>query len=313
MQRQRFLAALAAASAATPAAVRAASPIVVNITASADLLPFHYAYQQGLFTKAGLDVTWQPVPTGALVMVAIVGNAAQIGFGGLLSILTAYSKGVPVQLIAPGAEYLSAAPQTEMFVRPDAALRSAKDLEGQSVAVPGLHDQSAIGVRAYVDAGGGDSTLVKFVEMPPNSMLPALDAKRVDAIVLFEPLRSEALARGARSLGKPFDAISRRFLSGAYFATRSWLADNRDAALRFAAVLRQGAEYANAHYDELIPVISGFSKVSPEVVRRATQLHYATALAPSDIQPLIDVAVRYKEFPAPFRAQDTILPGSATR
>ena len=156
---------------------------------------------------------------------------------------------------------------------------------------------------------GADSSLVKFVEIPPNSMLAALDAKRVEAIVLFEPLRSEALATGARSLSKPFDAISRKFLSGAYFTTRTYLAENRSVVVRFADVMRQSSEYANAHYDELIPVINSFTKIAPEVIQRSNRVHFAAGLIPADIQPLIDVAVKYKEMPASFPAQDAIFSG----
>jgi NitT/TauT family transport system substrate-binding protein len=314
--RGRFLASTAALTASPfalqPARVFAQSPrplipLSVNITVSVDLLPFHYAVRQELFAKAGLDVQFTVVSSGSLAMVAVVGGATQIGWGGVMSILTAYSKGIPVQLIVPGGEYVSTLPQTEMFVRADSPMKTPKDLIGAAVAIPALHDQSFIGIRAWVDAAGADSTQIRFVEVPPNSMLAALDAKRVDAIILFEPLRSEALnTPGARSFGRPFDAISRRFLSGAYFANKAWIAQNRDTVTRFATVMRQSAEYVNAHFDELIPIVTTFTKIAPEVIQRSNRLHWAPTLTPAGIQPLIDVAAKYKELPAAFPAQDII-------
>jgi NitT/TauT family transport system substrate-binding protein len=319
--RRRFLAAAAASWSAVafgPQGVfaqttRPLTPIAVNTTLSVDLLPFLYAIDQGMFAKAELDVSYSVVSSGALSMVAVLGGATQVGWSGLLAILTAYAKNIPVQLIAPGAEYLSSAPQTELFVTADSPLRGPKDLEGHTVGVAGLHDQSAIGVRAWVDGAGGDSTRVQFVEVPYSTMIAALDAKRVDAIVVFEPVRSAALAAHERSLGKPFDAFSKRFLSGAFFATRTWIAQNREAALRYGNVLRQSAEYCNAHYSDLIPLISSYTKIAPDVVRRANQLHFATSMVPEEIQPLIDVSVRYHEMPAAFAAQDAIIAGYGSR
>jgi NitT/TauT family transport system substrate-binding protein len=312
--RKRYLAMLGAVPAAlafrpvrVAAQTGARTPIIVNITASVDLLPFHYALRQDMFAKAGLDVTYEVVSSGALALVAVVGGATNIGWGNPLSVLLAYAKGVPLRLIAPGGEYLSERPQTELFVRMDSTARTGKDLEGRSVAVTGLHDQSAIGVRAWVDSFGADSQHIRFVEMPPSSMLAALESKRVDAVVVFEPVRSAALAAGARSLGKPFDAISKRFTSGVYFGTNAWISTHRDAVLRYADVLRQAAEYANAHYDELVPLIISFTKMAPEVVQRANRVHFATSFAPTGIQPIIDIAAKYKEIPAAFPAQDIIM------
>ncbi len=283
--RRRFLAALATISGsalslrpeyACAQTTRPLTPIAVNITVSVDLLPFLYAIDQGMFAKAGLDVTYNVVSSGALSMVAVIGRAQHAG---RLERSTCrphrVCKNIPMQLIAPGAEYLSSAPQTEIFVTADSPLRGPKDLEGHTVGVSGLHDQSSIGVRAWVDGAGGDSTRVQFVEVPYSTMLAALDAKRVDAIVVFEPIRSAAIAAHERSLGKPFDAFSKRFLSGAFFATRTWIGQNREAAIRYGNVLRQSAEYCNAHYADLIPLISSYTKIAPEVVRRANPLKAA--------------------------------------
>jgi NitT/TauT family transport system substrate-binding protein len=293
----------AAARAQTP---RALVPINVSLTLVVDVLPFMYAQQQGLFSRAGLDVSYQLVRSGALALVAVTGGATNIGWSGMLQILTAFSKGAPLQLVGPGGEYLSSAPQTEIFVKADAPLRTPKDLEGRIVGVTGLHDQSAIGVRAWVDAAGGDSTKVQFVEVPFGTQIATLDARRVDAIVVFEPVRSAAYAAGERSLGRPFDAFAKRFQSGAYFASRAWIDQNRAAALRYGEVLRQSADYCNAHYDELIPLVSSYTKLPVDVIRAANRVHFAPTLVAADIQPLIDVAARYREMTT-FSAEDAII------
>ena len=70
--------------------------------------------------------------------------------------------------------------------------------------------------------------------------------------------------------------------------------------------MRAGS-YANAHYVDLIPLISSFSKMSPEVIGRTNRPHFPAAVTPAAIQPLVNVAAKYKEIPSAFRAQDVIL------
>jgi NitT/TauT family transport system substrate-binding protein len=309
--RRRFVHALAALAplGAWPAALRAQArlPIQVVTTTPIDVVTFFYGVEAKLFERAGLDVTFSTIGSGAQAMVAVIGGSANVGFGNPLSIVTAYAKGAPVQFIAPGSEFVPSAPTSQIVVLPDAPIRTPKDLEDRSVAVTGLHDLMAIAVRAWADEGGGDSSKIRFIEIPPSSTIAALQAKRVDAAGLFEPLRAQATALGMRAIGAPYASISREFITGAWFGNSAWIGANREAALRFASVIRTAGEYANAHYAELVPMISTFSKIAPDVIEKTNRPHFPQAVTPAAIQPLINVCAKYKEIPAAFRAQDIIL------
>lgn len=315
--RHHFLAALAALPLAARAkaaraqgAPRAVTPIIVNTTiTSADVLPFFYALDQKLFERAGLSVTYQAVNSGSLGLVAVVGGAANIAFANPLTIITAYAKGAPVQIVAPGCEFVPAAPIAELFVLADTPIRTAKDLEGRTVAVTGLHDLVAISIQAWAESGGADNSKVHYIEIPPSATIAALQSKRVDAAGLFEPFRSQAIGLGLRSIAAPYASLGNQFLVDAWFGHRTWIAQNRYAALRFAEVIRTAGEYANAHYDDLIPFISTYSKMSADVLKRQSRPQFPGTVTPGSIQRLIDVSARYKEIPASFRAQDVILSG----
>jgi NitT/TauT family transport system substrate-binding protein len=314
--RRRFLGAFVALSplAAYARAVRAQgapapalAPILVTTTTPIDVVPFFYGMGQKLFERAGLDVTFQTIGSGAQAMIAVIGGAANIGFGNPLTIVTAYAKGAPVQFVAPGSDFVLAAPTSQIFVLPDSPIRVAKDLEDHAVAVTGLHDLMAIAVRAWADDAGADSSKIRFIEIPPSSTIAALQAKRVDAAGLFEPLRAEASGLGMRAIGAPYASISKEFITGAWFGNSTWIAGHRDAALRFAEVIRAAGDYANAHYAALIPLIASFSKMAPETIGRTNRPHFPAAVTPAAIQPLVNVAAKYKEIPTAFRAQDAIL------
>lgn len=280
--------------------------VSVNLTsAQPDVVPFFYALQQRLFERAGLDLSYTSVASGSLALTAVLGSAVNIGFGNPYTLLVAYAKGAPLKLIAPGSDASGTA--TQIFVLPDSPIRGPKDLEGKVLGVTGLNDLNSIGTRTWVDAGGGDSSKLRFVEITPSTSIAAMQAKRIDVGCLFEPFRSQAIELGFRAIGRPYAAIARAFLVGAWFGERSWLEQHREAAFAFADALRTAGQYVDEHYDELFPLIASFTKQDVEVLRRANRPHFPPGVTPGALQPLIDVAARYKAIPNVFRAEDVIL------
>jgi len=298
-----------AASVPTLAQPTARTAIVVAPIGASDMAAVYYAVQQRLFERARLDVTISAVPSGGASLVAVVGGAAQIGFANTLALVTARTKGIPVVLLTPGAQYDPARPNTVLIVAADSALKAPKDLEDRVVAVTGLHDFLTVAVSLWLTKNAADPARVKFVEMPPGTMLPALAAKRIDAAVSYEPFLSSALGTGAKVFGKPFDAVGTGFISGAWFALGPWANAHRDAVIRFARILDQASQYADAHYDDLIPLIATFSKLPPETLHQMVPDHVPPTLTATAVQPVIDAAARAHEIAAPFPAAEMIFPG----
>jgi len=164
--------------------------------------------------------------------------------------------------------------------------------------------------RAWLDKSGVDATNVKFVETSPASMAAALAQKRIDAAVMYEPFLSAAMATGSvRPIGKPYDAIAPHFMPSVWFGNSAWMTDHRDATMRFAQVLFQAQAYTNAHYDELIPLIADFSKLTPDVLRKTPVVKVFPTLQGAMLQPLLDAGAKYKELNRPVRAQELFFPG----
>ena len=284
--------------------------IVLAPIGSSDMAAAFYAVQQGMFEKAGLDVTIQQAATGAASMVAVLGGGAQVGYGNSLALSTAHAKGIPIVLLSPGAQYNTNAPHAVLIVAADSTLKTPKDLEGHIVAVAGLHDLLTVSVNLWMEKSGVDASKVKFVEMPPGSMLPALQAKRVDAAVSYEPFLSSAVGTGAAKVyAKPYDAIGNGFLTGAWFTLGPWASQHREAAIRFAQILDQASQYVDAHYDDLIPLISQFSKLPPETLHKMVKVVVPPTLTAAALQPVVEAAVRAHEIPASIRAGEMIFPG----
>lgn len=308
MQRSAFLASGAALTLC--ARVVAAQPLTSIRIASApdeDVVGALWGVESGAFRKAGLDVTVQKANSGAAVAAAVVGGSIDIGKSSLVSLITAHVKGLPFVLVAPAGVYDINAPTVGMVVGKDSTAKTAADLNGKILSASSLGDQNSIAMQGWIDQHGGDSKTVKFVELPSAAAPDALAAGRVDAATLGNPILTEALGSGkCRLFAHPFDAIAPHFIFAAYFCTADFAEKNRETVLRFRRTLLQSAAYADKHPSETVGVVAKFTGISPGVIASMTRTLAGTSLDPKLVQPLIDIAARYKAIPAPFEARTLI-------
>jgi NitT/TauT family transport system substrate-binding protein len=296
-----------------PARAQTSLQLPIRVAASisgADTAPVLYAVKNGLFKKAGLDVDFSSMTSGAAIAQAVAGGSIDIGYANTPALVTGHARGVPFLLIAPNGQYDTANPAGLMFVRKDGKFASGKDFEGKTVGVPTLKDLQAISMAGWIDAHGGNSEAVKFIELPASAMLPALIDGRIDACTLPEPWKSQAIASGkARVLAKPMDSIAPHFLLTGWFSTTSYVEAHREAVVRFERVMQDAATYANAHQAEMVPLIAEFTKIDAATLAHTTDhVRYPTVLDPRLLQPMIDVSVKYKLIPQGFVAADLISP-----
>ncbi len=283
--------------------------VAASIT-GADTGPVLYAVKQGLFKKAGLEVEFSSMTSGGAIAQAVAGGSIDIGYANTPAMITGHARGIPFVLIAPEGQYDTDFPESLMFVRKDSKLASGKDFAGKTIGVPTLLDMQHISMISWIDATGGDSTAVKFIELPPSALLPALLDGRIDACSFAEPWKSQAIASGnARVFAKAMDAIAPHILVTGWFTTRSYLDAHRDAVIRFEHVMQDAAKYANAHRLEMVTYIADFTKIDAGALAEAEgHVRYPTALDPALLQPLINVSAKYKVIPKSFDASELISP-----
>ena len=301
------------ASAALPlaglagAAAAADTPITIASVTNDTCTPALYALKAGLFTRAGLDVTFQGMSSGAAASAAVAGGAAQFGLSSLGTLIVAHAHGIPFVLVAPGGLVTSDVPYAEAVVRSDSPVRTGRDLGGKVFAVPALGDQNQVAAEAWIDKTGGDSRSVKFIELSAAATVPALLEGRVDAAQLGTPALAIALYSGkVRVLASIFDAIAPRFANVAWFSTAAYVAANTETVRRFADAIRTASAYANTHHAETLPLIAQYTKVDPAVLAGMTRIRFAERLDRRDIQPLIDACARYGVIERRFDANDLI-------
>ena len=262
--------------------------------------------------QSGLDVVLTANTSGSAISAAIAGGAIDIGKASLLGLIAGHVHGVPFTLVAPAALYNAESPVTATIVRADSPLKTARDLTGKTVSVQSVKGILQIVTMNWIDQQGGDSSAVKFIELPPSSVAPALAAGRVDAATFTNPLLAAAIAsKQAKIFAYPFDSLGKRYLMAGYFCTTDYAAKNADTVARFARVIAEASAYTNAHPAETVDMVAKFTSVAPSDVAHMTRVTCGIRLDPRDIQPVVDVAAKYNVIPNRFDAKDMIAPLSS--
>ena len=305
MKRRFALATLAAAARSRTLPVRAADALrVLGSPGDSSGTPF-YAQDRGYFRKYGLDVQLDIMANGGVIVPAVVGGAAQIGGTSVSTLALAHERGVPLVAISPTAVYNHNAPTSELLVAKDSPLKTARDLAGKTVAVNGLNTNSHIATMAWIDKNGGSSKDSKYVEFVYSEMLPALTEGHVDAALFIEPTLTIA-KKNARVFALVYDAIAPHWYLGVNVARSDWLAANADVAKRFVQAMADAADWANAHHADSLPIVARYLKLDPATLAGMTRATYAGKIDPAEMQPIIDVSVRYGALPASFPARDVV-------
>ncbi|HEV8022838.1 MAG TPA: ABC transporter substrate-binding protein [Candidatus Lustribacter sp.] len=279
-------------------------------TSSDDLVPFWYAQSAGLFKAAGLDVQVTTVNTGAIVTQAIIGGAADIGRSSPSILLAAHVRGIPFVILAPGAVHRHGEiSNAAIVVTPTSPIKSLLDLQGKTVSCTAIGDFGYLGLRALIDAQGGDSSTVKWIEIPVSAVAPALEQGRIDAGLSVEPFMTRDVSAGKiRFLVDMINGYPGSVLQGAYFSMRAWAQANPDAVARFARVMHQASVYTNSHVAETAPLVVANTGLDQDVVAKMHRTTMALTLDPGQVQPLIDVAAKYKSIPQGFDAREMFWP-----
>ncbi|MGA2395808.1 MAG: ABC transporter substrate-binding protein [Candidatus Lustribacter sp.] len=301
MRRSRALTLLAGAAfgaAGARAVAQTNAPIRIATIPIEPGIEVYFAQDMGFFAKAGLDAVISQLPGGPAIAAALVSGAVDVGFVALDALAEIHQRGIPVVAVAPGTEYL--APFTTqaaaLVVPPNSTVEKAPDLNGKTIAVISLNGLTHTAVCTWIDKNGGDSSTVKFVEMPPPAMVAALAANRIDAAQVAEPFVGAARKAG-RVLTYGFESVAKDFLTTAWCAAAPWAREHPSLVSGFVAAMRETAAWANANPKQSGAILTNYLKLDPAVVASMTRVRYANQLVPALMQPLVDVTARYGGFP----------------
>jgi NitT/TauT family transport system substrate-binding protein len=311
LSRHTFLRGAAAVSGAALLGAAPATRTEITIAAiPSDIAgEAYYADGMGFFGKAGLSAKILGLTNGASISAAVAGGSAAIGYSNVVSLATAHERGLPFTILAPANLHGPDAPTAGLLaVKKSSPIANAKDLRGKVVAVIGLNNIAHLATRLWIDKNGGDSTSVRFIEMPFSEMPAAVNAGRVDAASL-DAIADPNLGKPddtLRVLASTFDAVSSRFAPSVWFSTTNWVSQHEETARAFVAAMRETAKWANTHRAESAKILSAHTRQTVAAIQASTRSTYGERLTPELIQPDIDVAARYGVVKSAFTAAQLV-------
>jgi NitT/TauT family transport system substrate-binding protein len=312
LTRRQFLGgALAAAGAALAPwdLARAETKLQVGTIKIGDLSPFFIAQERGFFKEAGLDVNAIPMVGGAAIQPALASGALNIGWSNVVSVYQGHLEGFDYRFIANGA--INKRGTNDVFgfqVAVDSPIKSAKDLTGKTIAANTLSNIIQASGMHWIDSNGGDSSKVKWVEVPFPQMEPAVVQKNIDAFVAVEPFVTvpSKVNNKTRVLGYPLGGIAPRLLIASYFCSDAWTQKNGDAVKAFITALGRGIDAHNANLEEAKATIAKNTGLKPEFLQLMALPAFEKRIQESDLQPLMDVAFKYKLIAKKFPPREVI-------
>ena len=289
--------------------VLAQTKLQVGTMKIGDLSPFFHALERGYFKDAGLDLNVTAMVGGAAIAPALASGSLNIGWSNVVSVYQGYLEGFDYRFIANGAVNKRGTNDVFGFqVAEDSPIKSAKDLAGKTIATNTLNNIIQVSGQHWIDSNGGDSSKVKWVEVPFPQMEPALVQKQIDAFVAVEPFVTvpSKVNKRSRVLGYPLGGIAPRLLIASYFCSEGWVQKNADTVKAFIAALNRGIDAHNANPEEAKTTIAKHTGLKPEFLKLMALPAFEKKILESDLQPMIDAAFQYKLINRKFPPREVI-------
>lgn len=269
-------------------------PVRIGISPAETYAQPIYGRDAGIFAKDGLNVEVIVLSTGAAVASALAGGSVDVGVSTVVNIANAITRGIPFVMIAPAGLNTLKAPSGLLLVPKNSPIRTARDLEGKSVAIPALRQVVDLALRVWLTKGGADPAKVQIVEAPFPEMGPGVERGIYGAAIISEPSLSNALKNNnLRSLGDPYASIAPEYPIGGWATTTGFVQKNPALVQKVAAALIETARWANTHHDETAQMIARVTKIDPETIRHGYRVVYGTQIRASEIQPQLDAALKF--------------------
>ena len=215
-------------------------PITVVYIAASDILPVFVAQDSGIFARNGLDVTLSRTAVTPNVIPVLLSGNAQIGVSTPPHLLQGSENGLDLVIASGGSRIVATNPTISLVARPDIAIKSAADLEGKRVGVPGIMGMVDLVLRTWLARNNVPPDSVKLVEASIPQMTDLLNGRSVDAVTAIEPIRSRAVKSGAGYIAAEFFSDVNPDAPGIFWiATREWARNNPDSVRKFRASLDQ--------------------------------------------------------------------------
>ncbi|MBL0423350.1 ABC transporter substrate-binding protein [Ramlibacter sp. AW1] len=257
-----------------------ATKVNVGYVPAGDWVPALVAKDKGIFDKHGLDVTLTKVAIISNIPAALMSGSLQIGVSTPTVLIDTADSGLDMAAIAGGTRFVKDPAIFSVVVRNGLTVKSAKDLEGKRVGVPGMRSIADVLLRKWLLDQGVQPSKVNLVEASFPQMKDLLKGGTVDAVAVLEPFRSRIVSdQTGYRLADYVAEVNPDLLGGIWVARQQWLNANPKAAQAFRASLTEAIEFMRKNPDEAKAIEAKHLGFTTPVA-----LPYSVSLNPADFE-----------------------------
>jgi NitT/TauT family transport system substrate-binding protein len=304
MMQKILVAAAVAASLASPALAADQLKVAISQKGFWDTAVTFFAAERGYYKDENLDVTYSWTSGGAETVQAVATRSVDIATGtGLLGVVAAYAKDVPVQIIS---SEIRGTPETFWIVKTDSPIKSAKDFAGKTIG--------------YSRPGSTTHTLMlrvaETLKPPPTLVstggLPAartqLMTGQIDASWSVPPFNLDLVRKGeARIVFRGIEVPElQQSTIRVNIAQAGFLKEKRDVAVRFMKAYARALDWMYDKPEEAAEAYAKFAGVEVEDARETPKFYPRANAAIAPVQGLDEVmaqAIEAKFIEKPLTAE----------
>jgi ABC-type nitrate/sulfonate/bicarbonate transport system substrate-binding protein len=229
------------------------------------------AARQGFFRENGLNVDVRFVSSGSEIPAGMAGGTIPIAVAAWTNPLSMVANGLGVRILAQTTDISGI---LQMVVRPEANIRTARDLEGKRIGTTRIPLIVNLLERACATYGC-DMSKITLVNMQPQDLVLAYERGNVDGVLSWEPWAIYTEQRGGRVL---FSA-TRSFIPGmegerridgvyaAVFARTDFLSRNPRTTQAILRAMQQAADWQRANVDAAAEMVGRELNIPVDVVK----------------------------------------------
>jgi NitT/TauT family transport system substrate-binding protein len=258
----------------------------------------HVAASNGFFSEDGIEAEIVEFRNGSRAAEALDAGDLDFSVGGHLQTIAAVERGSDQVFIAPLAYEEPPDHLCIALLAPADGPRSARELADGAVAVSAAGAISELQLRQFMRAGDADYDSLRLVAMPFSDMARALGDKTVAAASAVEPFVTQLHTSGIAtvldrgSLSQSSETCKRVMITG-IVARRSWIDGHRAEVRAVAAAIGRSIDFVRSHETEARTVIAAYTGMPVMAAQTMALPAFREFIDPSDLQPVIDLAVEY--------------------
>ena len=250
------------------------------------------AIAAGIFEEHGLEVEVVPAQGGAQAIPALLNGDIQFAIGQPFGPFRAAQQDLGITILTNYASSLEEGKDVNAVVASAASgITDIADLAGKRVSVNSLGAAGDVTIKAAVEAAGGDSSTIEFVEVAFPDAAAQLDAGNIDAAWVPEPFVSQIVGNGGTLVMHPYQETIPGLPLLLTFTTAELIESDPQLVDDFTAAMTEALEWATANEADVRQAIKDNLEV-PEAVADSVPLPVFTAeLDKGKIEALGELAV----------------------